>query len=183
MEWLLYLVAALFLLLGGACVLLVVLQLPGTWLLLGMAGSIELCDRLYLPQGEEQTFGWWVLGTCLALALVGEIVEFVAGAAGAKKGGSSSRGMWGALIGGIVGVFLFTPIFFFVPIFGAFLGAVLGTFAGAILGELSAGENATLGRTMRPALWATIGRVVGTSSKVGIAIVMWLTLSASAFWP
>ena len=182
MEWLQYVIATLFLLLGGVCVVLVVVQLPGTWMLLGLAAIIEYIDTSYLPEGTQQTFGWWVLGGALAIAVIGEIIEFVAGAAGAKKGGSSTRGMVGALIGGIVGIFIFTPLFFFVPIFGAFLGAILGTFVGAVVGELTGGQT-TIQGTMKPAIGATIGRIVGTSSKVGIAIAMWLVLSVSAFWP
>ncbi len=183
MEWLQYVFATLFFVLGGVCVVLVVVQLPGTWALLGLAALLEYLDRLYLPVGDRQTFGWWVLGGCLAIAVIGEIIEFIAGAAGAKKGGSSSRGMWGALIGGIAGVFIFTPLFFFLtPIFGAFLGAVLGTFVGAIVGEMTA-EHGTIKGSMKPAIGATIGRVLGATSKVGIAIAMWLTLTVSAFWP
>ena len=183
MEWLQYVFAGLFVVLGGVCVVLVVVQLPGTWLLLGVAAAIEYIDRLYLPEDNQQTFGWWVLGGCLALAVIGEIIEFIAGVAGAKKGGSSSRGMWGALIGGIAGVFIFTPLFFFLtPIFGAFLGAVLGTFVGAIVGEMTA-EHGTIKGSMKPAIGATIGRVLGTTSKVGIAMAMWMTLTVSAFWP
>ena len=30
--------------------------------------------------------------------------------------------------------------------------------------------------------WATIGRVLGTMSKIGIAMAMWIALSVSAFW-
>ena len=135
-------------------------------------------------QGSGRTvyYGWWVLLGCLALAVIGEIIEFIAGVAGAKKGGSSARGMWGALIGGILGVFIFTPLFFFVPLFGTFLGAVVGTFVGALVGELSA-ERATVSGSMKPAIGATIGRVIGTTSKVGIGIAMWLGLTVSAFWP
>ncbi len=182
MEWLQYVIAVVFFLLGGVCVVLVVVQLPGTWMLLGLAVIVECVDRAYLPECEQQTFEWWVLGGVFAIAVIGEIIEFVAGAAGAKKGGSSTRGMVGALIGGIVGIFIFTPLFFFVPIFGAFFGAVLGTFVGAVVGELSAGQS-TIQGTMKPAIGATIGRVIGTTSKVGIAIAMWLVLTVSAFWP
>ncbi len=186
MEWLQYVFAGLFVVLGGVCVVLVVVQLPGTWLLLGVAAVIEYLDRLYLPEDNQQTFGWWVLGSCLAIAVIGEIIEFVAGAAGAKKGGSSTRGMVGALIGGIGGIFLFAPLFSIIPflgtIFGAFFGAVLGTFVGAIVGELTA-EQSTLKGSMKPAIGATIGRVLGTTGKIGIAMAMWLALSVSAFWP
>ena len=182
MEWLQYVFATLFFVLGGVCVVLVVVQLPGTWAMLGLAALLEYLDRLYLPVGEQQTFGWWVLGGCLAIAVIGEIIEFVAGVVGAKKGGSSSRGMWGALIGGIAGVFIFTPLFFFIPIFGAFLGAVLGTFVGAAVGEMPV-EHATIKGSMKPAIGATIGRVLGATSKVAIAMVMWMTLTVAAFWP
>ncbi|MHC4218959.1 MAG: DUF456 domain-containing protein [Planctomycetota bacterium] len=186
MEWLLYVIAAVFFLLGAVCTVLVVIQLPGAWILLGIAGLIEWLDHYYLPEGDRQTFGWWVLGVCLALLTIGEIIEFVAGALGAKKGGSSRRGMWGALIGGIVGAFVFMPLFSIVPfvgtLFGALLGAVLGTFIGAIIGEMT-GEEATIRGSMKPAIGATIGRVIGSTTKVGIAIAVWLMLSVSAFWP
>lgn len=182
MSWLQYVIAVPFFLLGAVCVVLVVVQLPGVWILLALAALIEFADALYLPAGDRQTFQWWVLAVCVGLALLGELIEFVAAVAGAKKGGSSARGMWGALIGGILGVFVFTPLFFFLPLFGTFLGAVLGTFVGAVVGELTA-EQATVGGSMKPAVGATIGRVVGTGSKVGITIVVWLMLSVDAFWP
>jgi hypothetical protein len=181
MEWMLYVAAALFCLAGAACVAMVVIQLPGTWVLLALAGLLEWVDRLWLPAGDRQTFGWWTLGGCLALAVAGEIIEFIAGMLGAKRGGSSRRGMIGALVGGIAGIFVFAPLFFFVPFLGAFLGAVLGTFVGALIGELSA-ERRTLGTSMKPAIAATIGRVIGTTSKIGIAMAMWGALSVAAFW-
>lgn len=186
MEWLQYVFAGLFVVLGGVCVVLVVVQLPGTWLLLGLAAAIEYIDRLYLPENDQQTFDWWVLGGCLALAVIGEIIEFVAGAAGARKGGSSTRGMVGALIGGVVGIFLFATLFSIIPfvgtLFGALFGSILGTFAGAIIGELTA-EQSTIKGSMKPAIGATIGRVLGTMGKIGIAMAMWMALSVSAFWP
>ena len=182
MDWLLYVVAALFFVAGAACVMLVVVQLPGAWIMLALAGLVEYLDRFWLPHDDPQTFGWWALGGCLLLAVVGEVIEFAAGVLGARKGGSSRRGMVGALVGGIVGVFAFTPLFFFVPLFGAFFGAVLGTFVGALVGELTE-QRRTLAGSMKPALAATIGRVVGTTSKVGIAMAIWLVLSVAAVWP
>ncbi len=182
MDWLLYVVAAMFLLLGAVCIVLVIFQLPGVWIMLALAGIIEYCDRFYLPLDDQQTFGWWVLGACVLLAVIGEIVEFVAGALGAKKGGSSRRGMIGALIGGIVGVFVFMPMLFFIPFFGPLVGAVLGTFIGAVVGELSA-ERSTITGSIKPAIGATIGRVIGTMSKLGLAMAVWLVLTVAAFWP
>ena len=185
MGWLAYLVASVFTVAGAGCVVLLVLQAPGTWMLLGLALLVEWVDRFYLPELERQTFTVWVLWACLALALVGEAIEFAAGVVGAKVGGSSNRGMWGALVGGILGAILLTPFFLFVPVLGALLGALVGTFAGAVIGELSAVRrrptSGDLVGTWRPALWATVGRVVGTTAKIGIGITMWLALAVDAF--
>ncbi len=182
MEWLLFIVAFVFFLLGAACLVLVVLGLPGGWILLALAGLIEYADRFYLPEGDRQSFEWWVLIACAVLLGIGELIEFLAGVAGAARGGASRRGMIGSLIGGIAGVFVFTPLFFFVPLVGALFGALLGTFVGAVVGEWSA-EDARLKQTMRPAFGATVGRVVGTASKMGITIAIWLVLTICAFWP
>ena len=183
MEWLQYVFATLFFVLGGVCVVLVVVQLPGTWAMLGLAALLEYLDRLYLPVGEQQTFGWWVLGGCLAIAVIGEIIEFVAGVVGAKQGGGVRRGGGGELVGGVVGGSSFQPaVFCLPPIFGAFRGAVLGTFVGAAVGEMPV-EHATIKGSMKPAIGATIGRVLGATSKVAIAMVMWMTLTVAAFWP
>lgn len=174
-------VGLIFALLGAACVALVLLGLPGAWMMLGLAVLIEVADPLYLHTGSDQTFGWWLLGACLALATLGEILEFVAGALGAKKAGSSRRGMWGAIIGGIVGGILGVAIP--VPVVGSLIGAVIGTFAGAIFGELSGDANATVRSSLKPASGATIGRILGTLAKLPIAMAIWASLTIAALWP
>ena len=45
------------------------------------------------------------------------------------------------------------------------------------------GEEASVKGSMKPALGATIGRVIGTASKVGIGIAVWLALTVSAALP
>ena len=145
-----------------------------------MAMIIELADVLYAPAGSEQTFSWILLSVCLAAATIGEVLEFIAGALGAKHAGSSPRGTWGALAGGIIGAIL--GIFIPIPIVGSLIGAIIGTFAGAILGEMTAPET-TIRSTLKPATGATIGRILGTLSKIPIAILVWLALSVAAFWP
>lgn len=161
--------------------LAVLVQLPGTWLFLVLALIVELCDGLYLPPGDRTTFALSVWITGLGLASLGELLEFVAGAIGLKKGGGSRRGLVGALLGAVLGLFL-TPLFAFVPLFGPFLGVLLGTFVGALLGELSQ-ERSSLGTALRPALWAVLGRLLGTTGKFALAIVIWVVFTTSAFWP
>ncbi len=174
-------VAFVFAILAAGCVVTVVLGLPGAWIMLGLAVVIELLDSMYVTQRSGDTFGWWLLGACLALAVTGEILEFIAGALGARRAGSSRRGMWGAIIGGLVGAVLGVGIP--VPIVGTLIGAVIGTFAGAILGELSAAPSATVRDSLKPATGATVGRILGTLSKLPIAMAIWAALTIAAFWP
>ncbi|UCD75224.1 MAG: DUF456 domain-containing protein [Phycisphaerales bacterium] len=198
MDWSLVfiiIVGIFFFILGAGCVITVILGLPGSWMMLGLAVLIELIDGWWLPEESTTTFAWWLIIVCGLLAGVGEVLEFIAGVLGAKKGGASKRGMWGALIGGILGVFLGVGIGLPIPIIGSvigsLIGAAIGTFAGAIIGELSApptevdGETttATVRGSLKPATGATIGRVLGTLSKLPIAIIIWLVLTIAAFWP
>jgi uncharacterized protein len=188
MEWLLYIVAGLFSLLGLVAVASIVVSLPGAWIILGLALIVELVDSLYLPSGDggsggaTQTFGWWLLGVCAGLALLGEIIEFAAGAAGAKAGGAGKRGMIGALIGGIVGAIGLT-ILLPIPVVGTLIGALVGTFAGAVIGEVTGEQAKTVKGSVKPAIGATIGRIGGSFAKLCLAFAIWIALSVAAFWP
>lgn len=182
MEWTSLLVALLFTLLGLGCLVLVVIGLPGTWILIALAVIVELIDRHYLDGADPETYGWWTIGACAALALVGEVIEAVAGAAGTKAGGGSRRGMVGAMIGGIVGAIVFTPLIP-IPVVGTLIGALVGTFAGAVIAERSREEPPDAPSTLKAAGGATVGRLLGTVGKAMIAVTVWVVLSIGAFWP
>jgi uncharacterized protein len=185
MDWLTYVIATLFTLLGAACVFSIIFSIPGTWIMLVLAFAIEFTDQWWrTPDALErtQTFEWWLLWVCVGLAVLGEVIEFIAGAAGAKSGGAGRRGMIGALIGGIVGALVLTP-FILIPVVGTLIGALIGTFIGAVIGEVSGAQPKSVRGSMKPAIGATIGRVFGTVGKMAVAIVVWLALSVAAFWP
>ena len=122
MDWtlLLWLLAALLVVAGLAGT--VVPALPGVPLV--FAG-------LFLGAwiDDFQSVGWVTLGILGVLALVAWLVDFLAGAAGARYLGASPRAFWGATLGAIVGIF-----------FGL-AGMLLGPFIGAMIGELSVGRN------------------------------------------
>lgn len=182
-EWVLWPVAGLFTVLGLVCALIVPIGLPGTWILLALAVIVELIDGLWLGEGAH-TFGWLLLGGCAGLALVGEVIETATGAVGTKLGGGSRRGMWGAVLGGMLGAVLLTMLVP-IPVVGTLLGALTGTFLGALLGERSRGdrEDPSLKADLKAATGATVGRVLGTMAKSGIAFSVWLALVVAAFWP
>jgi len=182
MDWMLYVIAGVFTLLGVLCMVLVVLQLPGTWILIALAVVIELTDTLYLSGESPQTFGWWWIAACAALAGVGELIEFAAGAIGAGRGGATRRGMIGAVIGGIAGAIALTPIIP-IPLLGTLIGALIGTFLGALVGEVTGEMARTTRDSIKPALAATIGRILGTTGKVAFALVVLLVLTVGAWWP
>jgi hypothetical protein len=175
MEWLGIGLALAFSLLGLVCILVTAIGLPGTWLMIALAVGLELLEGA-LGVAHDSTKVWWTIGICAAFALVGEVVETAAGAAGTRAGGGTRRGMVGAILGGIVGGLFLTPIVP-IPLVGTLIGAMIGTFAGALVAELSAEQALGHGASMRAATGATIGRLVGTMGKTLVAAFAWVVLT------
>lgn len=176
MIWLHWTLTGLFALLGLACILLTVMQLPGIWIMLVLALGVQLADVAWI-HGADADAGWWALGIGLALAIIAEILEGTAGAAGAKAGGGTRRAMWGGFIGGVVGAILGTPLIP-IPVLGTFIGAIVGAFAGALIGEATAKHGRGVAGAIKPAAGAAAGRAVGTIVKVAIGVAIWLILIA-----
>jgi len=170
---------ALFALVGLACLVGVLVGLPGTWILLALAAGVELVDARL--GGPAETFGWELLLLGAGLALLGEIVEAVSGAVGARLGGASRRGMVGALLGGILGAIFFTPLLP-VPVVGTLVGAVIGTFAGAWIGEATGPARRTREETLRASVGAVLGSLFGRVGKLVPGIAVWVLLVRAA-WP
>jgi uncharacterized protein YqgC (DUF456 family) len=183
-----YAVAGVYAFLSALCVLSIVVGLPGTWMMLALAIIVELVDPRWLPGPDATTFGWPLLAGCIALALVGEALEFVSGMIGTKAGGGTRRGMWGSIAGGLVGAAAGT---FVIPVLGTLGGALLGTFLGALWGEMSASKalddsddaRQRAKEALRPAVAATVSRALATVAKIGIGGAVWMVLAVAAFMP
>ena len=144
--------------------------LPGNWL-------IVAATALYawlIPEGSRAAIGWPTVGVVAGLALVGEVAELAASAAGVKKLGGSWFGailaLVGSMAGAITGVFVGIPV----PVIGSLLAALLfgglGALVGAVVGETLRGQSAeTSLRIGHAAFW---GRLVGTLAKVLIGAIM-----------
>ena len=174
-----FVIASGFGLLGLLAVAVVAVGLPGVWILIVAAVAIELLDGLWKSGAEPATFGWTMIAAATGLAAIGEILEFVMGAAGAKVGGASRRGAGGAFAGGLIGAV--AGIWIPIPVVGSLIGAVLGTFIGAVVGERSAPHRPAFSGTLKPATMATVGRVAGTVIKIPIAFAVWAALTVVAF--
>lgn len=141
-------------------VLLTAIQLPGTWLILAAAIIYDWCY-------DWAKLGFVVLSILAGLAVLGEIVEFAAAYVFAGKAGGSRRAAWGGVIGGLVGMFVFTlPV----PVLGTIAGGVIGCFLGAILGEMT--KRGPLGRSGRIGASAALGHIAGMAAKLALAFVI-----------
>jgi uncharacterized protein YqgC (DUF456 family) len=125
--------------------------LPGTPLVLLAAFG----HRLYFgPAGASNL----VLGILAALTLLSVIFDFLAGTVGAKRFGATWRGMTGAAIGGLIGLFFNLP------------GIILGPFLGAILFELLGGRE--FNKAAHAGVGAAVGLLLGIVGKFSICVVM-----------
>ncbi len=146
-------------------VFMVLLQLPGTWMML-------LCTGLWAWwYWDEQAIGIWTLASLLVLAIIGEVVETFAGVVTSRQAKSSKRSMLLGLVGGIGGAILGTTMIP-VPLFGTLIGACIGAGLGAMLGDHWAGRNWKEVKTAGKA--AAKGRLWGTVGKVIIAVIMFI---------
>lgn len=148
--------------------------LPGNWLIvLGTALFAYLLR-------EQAAIHPATLISILGLAVLGEVLEFALGAAGAAKSGGSRRGALGAIVGAIVGGVIGT-VAIPIPLIGSILGACGGAFVGAMSLELSGGRR--VGHAVQIGRGAAVGRFWGTVAKLGVGAVMWVIAAIAAFWP
>lgn len=159
--------------------LLNLINLPGNWVAVAV---IALYAWLGPDMGRVE-IGWEVLAISFVLAVLGEVVEFVAGAVGARRAGASRRSTMYAILGSFVGAIIGAIVGVPIPIIGSLIAAVLfgavGATCGAMYGEWSAGtpwkESWPIGQA---AFW---GRLLGTLGKLLagcgiIAVVFWAVL-------
>ena len=151
----------LFFLAQLAALLMIPLGLPGMFLQVVAALALAVAS-----DGAGMSWPW--VGVFLGLALLGELIEFLSGQWGARRFGGSRQAAWGAVAGGLVGVFLggLVPP----PLLGSLLVSFIGTFAGAILGEMSAQKASA--PNLRVGFGAVLGRVLGVSIKLCLAFLI-----------
>jgi uncharacterized protein YqgC (DUF456 family) len=118
--------------------------------------------RLYF--GEESASNL-VLGLMIGLTLLSMLLDYLGSMIGARKMGATWRGVTGAVVGGLVGLFFSLP------------GIILGPFLGAGLFEMMGGrpwEEAT-----RAGVGAVLGMLFGAVGKIACCIAMMLMFTFS----
>lgn len=115
----------------------------------------------------EHSIGTWTLViTGIFMAAVTALDYFVP-ILGAKKFGSSKEGIWGGMIGIVVGLFFFPPI-----------GIIVGPLIGTVVGDMLAGGTFT--KALNSGVGSLIGFIVGTGLKLifSIAVLVIFTIKA-----
>src|SRR6186997_1511351 len=126
--------------------------IPGTTIILIAA----VVHRLMV--GPEKGMAWWGIGGLVLLTLVSYALDFASSYFGAKYFGATKWGVFGAVVGGIIGIFTGFVTLLFLPI------------AGAIIGELIAGQRLV---KAGKAGWGTLlGTLAGMIGKLAIALAM-----------
>ena len=104
-----------------------------------------------------------LVGGIVAVAAI--VLDYVVPALGAKKFNCSKWGVFGCMVGTIVGIF-FAPF-----------GIILGPFLGAVAGELVAGKQASA--ALRGGFGALLGFIAGVLLKfVACALFTWWFVQA-----
>lgn len=154
-------------------------SLPGNWIVVALVGLYAWLG----PEVGRVAITWPVVASLFAIALAGEVIEFVAGAFGAKRAGASRRStlyaIFGSLGGALLGMIFGSVIP--IPVVGSVVAAVLfgagGATAGAMYGEWSGGksweESWTVGHA---AFW---GRLFGTLGKLASGFILLIVVAAA----
>jgi uncharacterized protein YqgC (DUF456 family) len=112
---------------------------------------------------QESGVEWWTFVVLGALLILSQVFEFLSGAAGTRWFGGTRWGAFGALIGGIVGIFFLFPF-----------GLILGPLIGSMFCEFVFAK-----KEVRPATVSGVGSVLGTVAGmvvkiiVGVLMIVW----------
>jgi len=146
-------------LIWGLALVLVVVGLIGTLLPVMPGAFIVFLGMVAGAWADDfSRVGWVTIVVLAILTILVYVVDFLAGAFGARRLGASRWGVTGAILGAVVGMF-----------FG-FVGVVVGPFVGAVAGELMARRGLT--EAGRAGAGAWIGLVLSVAARLALVFAM-----------
>ena len=111
---------------------------------------------------------WWLIGLFGFLTIIGIILDYTLPIVTTKKMGGSKYGIWGVILGLIIGI-IFSPFGFF--------SIILAPFLGALIGELIYDRQ-----NHKRAFKAAFGSVVGYALTSGYGLVLSATMFGVYFY-
>jgi len=112
--------------------------------------------------------GWVVMTLLVLITVLSLIMDYLASIYGAKQFGATKKGMVGAVVGGVVGLFFNLP------------GILLGPFIGAALFEMFGGRE--FKPAMKAGIGATLGLFAGAVGKVLCCAAMMMLFAINVIW-
>lgn len=138
-------------------VLTLVLGVIGCFVPVLPGPPLAYVSLLMLQLGPEKPFSLKFMLITGAIVLAVTVLDYIAPALGTKKWGGSRFGMLGALIGIVLGLFVFPP-------FGFLIFPLLGAMTGEIL------NGADTNKALKSAVGTLIGLVFGTVMKLSVTV-------------
>lgn len=125
-----------------------------------LPGAVLLMAGFFLGAWAENFayVGPLTLTVLAFLTALTYVIDFLAGAVGAKRFGASRRAAFGAAVGALVGIFFGIP------------GIVIGPFVGAVIGELTVKNDLQAAGMAGIGTW--LGMVIGAAAKAAIGFTM-----------
>jgi len=157
----------LMLFVGIMCTLV---GLPGNWLIMIAAVGYGFFDNFVHLDVR-------FLLVLLAVFLAGEVIEFIAGMLGAKRGRASNWATLAACLGAVAGGIAGTGVF---PVVGSLIGALAGGFGASYLVEyLVTGQSQQARRVARKVV---LGQLAGMLAKLAVATGMAVGIISRLPW-
>ena len=121
---------------------------------------VALLLQWWASDPRPTSYGWTTVIVLALLSAAVTALDFFAPVYGAKRYGASRAGLWGSVVGLLVGMIFFPPF-----------GMIIGAFVGALGGEWMAGKGD------RDAMTAAWGVFIGTMAGIFLKVVVCIAIT------
>ena len=123
----------------------------------------------FISSSPEYSPGWVTWGALALLCIIGMLGDNICTYWGAKRFGSTKAGLWGSLIGLLIGGFFFP------------MGKLIGPFLGAVIFEVGF-QKREIRKSLSSGIGAVLGIFAGFLFKLGIAALMIVWFLTASYW-